>query len=148
MNTVLFFATAIGVGIIAHFAMKWLDKRNPHTQRITIVSMAFCFAMAYIAEAYFGIADITGAYIAGIVLCTLEDAPYVERRVDISNYVLFAPIFFASIGLKTDISGLTPEILLFSEMCIRDRISTVEITVNAAVKPNACRKVESWNTEM
>ena len=104
MNTVLFFATAIGVGIIAHFAMKWLDKRNPHTQRITIVSMAFCFAMAYIAEAYFGIADITGAYIAGIVLCTLEDAPYVERRVDISNYVLFAPIFFASIGLKTDIS--------------------------------------------
>lgn len=75
MNTVLFFATAIGVGIIAHFAMKWLDKRNPHTQRITIVSMAFCFAMAYIAEAYFGIADITGAYIAGIVLCTLEDAP-------------------------------------------------------------------------
>ena len=106
-NTVLFFATAIGVGLIAHFAMKWLDKRNPHTQRITIVSMAFCFAMAYIAEEYFGIADITGAYIAGIVLCSMDDASYVERRVDISNYVLFAPVFFASIGLKTDISGLT-----------------------------------------
>lgn len=113
-NTVLFFATAIGVGLITHFAMKWLDKRNPHTQRITIVSMAFCFAMAYIAEAYFGIADITGAYIAGIVLCSMDDASYVERRVDISNYVLFAPVFFASIGLKTDISGLTPQILLFS----------------------------------
>ena len=127
-NTLLFFATALGVGLVVHYAMKWLDQRNPHTQRITIVSMAFCFAMAYIAEeyfgiaditgayiaeAYFGIADITGAYIAGIVLCTLEDAPYVERRVDISNYVIFAPIFFASIGLKTDISGLTPEILLF-----------------------------------
>ena len=113
-NTVLFFATAIGVGLIAHFAMKWLDKRNPHPQRITIVSMAFCFAMAYIAEEYFGIADITGAYIAGIVLCSMDDASYVERRVDISNYVLFAPVFFASIGLKTDISGLTPQILLFS----------------------------------
>ena len=60
-----------------------------------------------------GIADITGAYIAGIVLCAMDDAPYVERRVDISNYVIFAPVFFASIGLKTDISGLTPEILLF-----------------------------------
>ena len=109
----LFFATALGVGLVVHYAMKWLDKRNPHTQRITIVSMAFCFAMAYIAEEYFGIADITGAYIAGIVLCTMDDASYVERRVDISNYVLFAPVFFASIGLKTDISGLTPEILLF-----------------------------------
>ena len=112
-NTLLFFATALGVGLVVHYAMKWLDQRNPHTQRITIVSMAFCFAMAYIAEEYFGIADITGAYIAGIVLCTMDDAPYVERRVDISNYVIFAPIFFASIGLKTDISGLTPEILLF-----------------------------------
>ena len=113
INTVLFFATAVGVGVVAHFAMTWLDKRNPHTQRITIVSMAFCFAMAYIAEEYFGIADITGAYIAGIVLCTMDDASYVERRVDISNYIIFAPIFFASIGLKTDISGLTPEIFLF-----------------------------------
>ena len=118
MNTVLFFATAIGVGIIAHFAMKWLDKRNPHTQRITIVSMAFCFAMAYIAEAYFGIADITGAYIAGIVLCTLEDAPYVERRVDISNYVLFAPIFFASIGLKVVLPEMSTTILLFAVLLV------------------------------
>ena len=114
LNTVLFFVAAIIIGVVCHRAMKWLDNRNPHTQRITIVSMAFCFAMAYIAEQYFGIADITGAYIAGIVLCSIQDAPYVERRVDISNYVLFAPIFFASIGLKTDISGLTPEILLFS----------------------------------
>ena len=113
VNTLLFFATAVGVGLAVHYGMKWLDKRNPHTQRITIVSLAFCFAMAYIAEEYFGIADITGAYIAGIVLCTMDDASYVERRVDISNYVLFAPVFFASIGLKTDISGLTPEILLF-----------------------------------
>ena len=101
IQTVLFFLVAIGVGVVIHFAMKWLDKRNPHTQRITIVSMAFCFAMAYIAEQYFGIADITGAYIAGIVLCAMDDAPYVERRVDISNYVIFAPVFFASIGLKT-----------------------------------------------
>lgn len=113
LNTLLFFVVAIVVGVIIHHAMQWLDKRNPHTQRITIVSIAFCFALAYVAEAYFGIADITGAYIAGIVLCTMEDAPYVERRVDISNYVIFAPVFFASIGLKTNISGLTPDIVLF-----------------------------------
>ena len=144
MNTVLFFATAIGVGLIAHYAMKWLDKRNPHTQRITIVSMAFCFAMAYIAEAYFGIADITGAYIAGIVLCTLEDAPYVERRVDISNYVLFAPIFFASIGLKTDISGLTPEILLNSE-CI-EVVAQITKIIGSGLAAKICRI--SWGDSL
>jgi len=67
------------------------QAQTPHTQRITIVSIAFCFTMAYIAEQYFSIADITGAYIAGIVLCAMDDASYVERRVDISNYVTFCP---------------------------------------------------------
>ena len=66
IQTVLFFLVAIGVGVVIHFAMKWLDKRNPHTQRITIVSIAFCFAMAYIAEQYFGIADITNSVNIGL----------------------------------------------------------------------------------
>ena len=91
-----------------------------------------------------GIADITGAYIAGIVLCTLEDAPYVERRVDISNYVLFAPIFFASIGLKTDISGLTPEILLFSVCFVVVALITKIIGCGLAAK--ICRF--SWGDSL
>ena len=134
LNTILFFLVAIGIGFVIHYAMKWLDARNPHTQRITIVSLAFCFAMAYLAEQYFGIADITGAYIAGIVLCTMSDAPYVERRVDISNYVIFAPVFFASIGLKTDISGLTPEILLFSVCFVLVALATKIIGCGLAAK--------------
>ena len=28
-NTLLFFATALGVGLVVHYAMKWLDQRNP-----------------------------------------------------------------------------------------------------------------------
>ena len=134
MDTVLFFIAAIVIGLIIHKAMLWLDHRNPHTQRITIVSLAFCFAMAYIAEQYFGIADITGAYIAGIVLCSLEDAPYIERRVDISGYTLFSPVFFVSIGLKTDISGLTPTILLFSACFVVVALLTKIIGCGLAAK--------------
>lgn len=137
LNTVLFFVVAIVVGIVIHYAMQWLDKRNPHTQRITIISIAFCFALAYVAEQYFGIADITGAYIAGIVLCTMEDASYVERRVDISNYVIFAPVFFASIGLKTDVSGLTPDILLFCVCFVIVALATKIMGCGLAAK--ACR---------
>lgn len=137
LNTVLFFVVAIVVGVVIHYAMQWLDKRNPHTQRITIISIAFCFALAYVAEQYFGIADITGAYIAGIVLCTMEDASYVERRVDISNYVIFAPVFFASIGLKTDVSGLTPDILLFCVCFVIVALATKIMGCGLAAK--ACR---------
>lgn len=114
VKTGLFIVFSVVVAFIGYKVMKWIDNRYPHTQRVPIISLAFCFAMAYLAEAWFGVADITGAYIAGVILCSIQDAGYVSRKIDISSYMLFGPVFFASVGLKTDISGLTPEILLFS----------------------------------
>lgn len=70
--------------------------------------------MAFVAERYFGIADITGAYVAGVVLCNLHDASYVERRIDISAYMVFAPVFFAGIGLKVSFETMDLKLLLFS----------------------------------
>lgn len=114
VNTVLFFVFAVGVGAIFYYLFQFLDKRYPHQRRIPIYGLALCFAFAYIAEHFFGIADITGAYVAGIVLCSLKDSDYIARKMDISSYMLFGPIFFASIGLKTQISKLSPALLLFS----------------------------------
>lgn len=114
IKILLFFAAAFIVGFAVHKAMTLLDEKNPHTQRIPIYSLAFCLFMSYAAETWFGIADITGAYVAGIVLCTIKDASYVERKIDISSYMVFAPIFFAGIGLKTDLSSMTVHIFWFS----------------------------------
>ena len=114
INTVLFFVFAIGVGVIFYHIFKKMDKKYPHTRRIPIISLAFCFVMAYVAERYFGIADITGAYVAGLVLCSIQDSGYIARKMDINSYMLFGPVFFASIGLKTDISDMNMEILLFA----------------------------------
>ncbi|HAV01146.1 MAG TPA: sodium:proton antiporter [Lachnospiraceae bacterium] len=114
IKILLFFAAAFIVGFAVHKAMTLLDEKNPHTQRIPIYSLAFCLFMSYAAETWFGIADITGAYVAGIVLCTIKDASYVERKIDISSYMIFAPIFFAGIGLKTDLSSMTVHIFWFS----------------------------------
>lgn len=144
LYTLLFFVFAVVVGMIWNRVMTWLDQLRPHTQRLTIISLSFCFAMAYIAEKYFGIADITGAYIAGIVLCTIQDASYVERRVDISNYLMFAPVFFVSIGLKTDISGLTPEIALFCVCFVLVALVTKIIGCGLAAK--ICRF--SWSESL
>ncbi len=114
MNTILFFVLAVGVGFISYKVFKIVDKRYPHTRRIPIAALAYCFAMAYIAERYFGIADITGAYVAGIILCSINDSTYIERKIDINSYMLFGPVFFASIGLKTSIDNINGNILLFS----------------------------------
>lgn len=114
VNTVLFFLFAIVVGVISYKVFKKVDGRYPHTRRIPIAGLAYCLALAYIAEHYFGIADITGAYLAGIILCSVSDADYIAEKMDINSYMLFGPIFFASIGLKTTIDGLNLEIFLFT----------------------------------
>lgn len=113
-NTLLFFAFSIVVGYISYKIFKKVDNRYPHTRRIPIASLAFCFAMAYIAERYFGIADITGAYFAGIILCSISDSEYIAEKMDINSYMIFGPVFFASIGIKTNITNLNAEILLFA----------------------------------
>ena len=113
-NTGIFFALALIVGFCAYKAFKKVDQRYPHTRRITIAGLALCLALAFIAERYFGIADITGAYVAGLILCNIHDSGYIARRLDINSYIMFGPIFFASIGLKTDIKDMNLTILWFS----------------------------------
>ena len=113
LSTVLFFVFAIIVGYISYKIFKWMDNKYPHTRRIPIAGLAYCLALSYIAEKYFGIADITGAYVAGIILCSIKDSDYIARKMDVNSYMLFGPVFFASIGLKTNISGLNSEIMLF-----------------------------------
>ena len=114
VNTVLFFVFALVVGFISYKIFKWVDTRYPHTRRIPIAGLAYCLALSYIAEHYFGIADITGAYVAGIILCSIQDSEYIAEKMDINSYMLFGPVFFASIGLKTNIDNLSIDILLFS----------------------------------
>jgi Kef-type K+ transport system membrane component KefB len=114
VNTALFFVFAICVGMLIYYLFKILDTKRPHSRRIPIFGLALCFAMAYIAEKYFGIADITGAFVAGIILCNIKDSEYIAEKMDISSYMLFGPVFFASIGLKTNIDGISRSLLIFS----------------------------------
>jgi Kef-type K+ transport system membrane component KefB len=114
INTVLFFCFSIVVGAIAYYIFKFLSHKYPHTRRIPIFGLVLCFALSYIAEKYFGIADITGAYIAGIILCSIQESNYIAQKMDTSSYLIFGPIFFASIGLKTSIDNFSTGLLFFS----------------------------------
>ena len=114
LRTAAFFALSVVLGFVIYKIFKVIDKRWPHTRRIPILALALCFGMSYAAEKYFGIADITGAYVAGIILSRLHDSDYIEQKLDINSYMIFGPIFFAGIGLKTHIEGITWSLVLFS----------------------------------
>ncbi len=101
IKIILFFLAAIAVGVALRKLFDLMERKAPHNRRVPIISLAACFVYAYVAEKLFGVADITGAYLAGILLGgTLSETPYVESKVDEMGYLIFSPIFFAFIGMS------------------------------------------------
>lgn len=114
IKTILFFVFAFVFGFICYKVFRIIDKHWPRTRRIPIAGLALCFGFAFVAERFFGIADITGAYAAGIILSSIRDSDYIAEKMDISSYMLFGPVFFASIGLKTSMDKISKDILMFA----------------------------------
>ena len=99
-NMLIFFGLSVGAYFAVRPIFNWLGKKYPHHIRIPILSLAFCFLWAYIAQAFFQIADITGAYIAGLILAGTRPASYIDHRTETTANVFFIPIFFSSVALK------------------------------------------------
>lgn len=120
VKTILFFICAIAVGIVLKIIFKKLSNRYDHHRRIPIFALAMAFFYAYAAEKWFGIADITGAFFAGLILSGDRDSGYIERRTDITSYLLFTPVFFAKVGLTSigSFSSINMSFVLFGVLFI------------------------------
>lgn len=143
LSTILFFVLSVVVGIILYKIFKIMDNKYPHTRRIPIMSLALCFAFAYLAEEWFGIADITGAYVAGIILCSIRDSKYIDEKIDINSYMLFGPVFFASIGLKTSIDKVDGDMLLFAAAFVAVALITKIVGCGLVTKLCKFRTIDS-----
>lgn len=117
---VAFFVVAIALGWVVSKAFKWLDKRWPSKIRLSIYSLVVCFMYSWLAEEIFGVADITGAFLAGIVLSTDHRASvYIDSKIDASSRSIFSPVFFANIGISSiSFMGMRAEILLFAFLTV------------------------------
>ncbi len=116
---VAFFAVAIVGGIGLHYLFKWMDKKWPSTHRLALFGLATCFVYAFVAEEVFGVADITGAYFAGVIISTVNRvATYADKKADVSSYMIFGPVFFASIGMTMSFDGLSGWLVLFSALFV------------------------------
>ncbi len=138
----LFFAFTLVVGYIVYRIFKKITVEHSHTRRLSVWALAFCFLMAFIAERFFGVADITGAYFAGVILCNLTDVrQYVAKKVTAASYLIFSPVFFASIGLKTNVSSFNMKILLFTVFLILGAVLSKVIGCGFAAR--VCRMKSS-----
>ncbi len=112
LKIVGFFVFTIVVGLpLRHMFRRVGDLPGKH--RIGIFALSMCFFFAYCAEEFFGVAAITGAYMAGLMLSGLGNSDYIDRKILVNSYMIFSPVFFAYIGISADFSGFTTRDLVF-----------------------------------
>lgn len=115
IKIVLFFIFAAVLGFIMLKIYKWMNKHTSRdSRRHVIIAFAYCLVSSFVAEVFFGVADITGAYVAGLVLSMTNRKRYLVNRFSTLSYMLLSPIFFACIGLTIEMPELTVSLLVFA----------------------------------
>ena len=117
------FAVVFGIGFF-YIIQKWVALDPKPNRRHVIMTFAFCLIMSFCAEHFFGVADITGAYVAGLVLSHSSKREVIYREFDTVSYLLVAPVFFASIGLKVELSSMSASLAAFTLLLLAVAIAT------------------------
>lgn len=143
LKIVLYFVF-IAVLIVILAKLKVFVEEQDEKRRTAIICVALCFILSYISEEYFGIADITGAYFAGLMLCTMKVEPYVARRCEIPSYLIFSPVFFASVGLKVTLGGMDTSIWIFAIILLVIAILSKVVGCGLGAKICGCTGKEAF----
>ncbi len=119
IHIVLFFVFVLVVGLVVRRLFGYIAEEHWHSRRVAVWALAFCLLMSYVAEVWFGVADITGAYFAGLILCNVTKArQFVAKKFTVTAYMVFTPVFFANIGMMTNMRNMNSEILIFALLLI------------------------------
>jgi len=101
-----FLVVAVIVGV--RFAPNLIRLAQKLRTRGVLVSVAFlfCLALAYSTE-YLGLAEIVGAFAAGLVLASTDDRVKIHQQMKPLTDI-FAPVFFVLVGMRVDLAALNP----------------------------------------
>ena len=115
-----FFVFAVVVGYGANRLFCWMLKRQGGwaSHRNSVLAFVLCLVMAYCAEEFFGVADITGAYAAGLAVACTPKGTYIQSKYNPLGYLLLTPVFFAAIGINVKLDGVSGGMLAFSALLL------------------------------
>jgi len=136
LRIVIFFAFAIGAGYCINKLFTFLHSKFGKRRRLTVFAIAYCFLLAYLAE-FFGLADITGAYIAGIAFCRTRCVEFLETGTHSLSYMFFTPMFLANIGLHTTFSGMSGSLIAFTVVLVA--VAILSKLVGCGVGAKICK---------
>ncbi|MBT2695865.1 cation:proton antiporter [Bacillus sp. ISL-40] len=142
LKKVIFFAGAILVGwkVIPWFLKKFSSLKV--TETVISSALVICFVYAYLAE-YTGVAAIIGAYIAGVAISVTDFKHEVFEKVETISYSIFVPVFFTSIGVTAEFTGITENIFLIAILSV---LAILTKLVGSAIGAKAAGF--SWNSSL
>ena len=114
VRMIAFLALSVAFGL---WVLPWMMRRVAHlpiSQGVLTLALVVMLAYGLTAELLGGMAAITGAFIAGLMMARSGERERVEHGVHALAYGLFVPIFFINIGLSVNARSLQVEMIWFT----------------------------------
>jgi Kef-type K+ transport system membrane component KefB len=110
------FSIAIGLWVLPRLVRRIAPL--PISQGLLTVSLVVMLTYGIAAELVGGMAAITGAFLAGLMLGRSPEKDRIEAGSHALAYSLFVPIFFVNIGLSIDLREFHAGLLVFTAVII------------------------------
>jgi Kef-type K+ transport system membrane component KefB len=108
-----------------------------------LLALIYMFILVYVSE-LFGIAGITGAFIAGLSLSKLKNKKDIENQLSGISDNFFSIIFFASIGLALEVESIDQATIMIIAIFFIVAIITKLIGCGLAAKLFKSDNQEAW----
>lgn len=95
-----FVFTAVAGFLFYKFYVHWVVPNQKGLHRHVIIAFVFCLLMSYIAEVAFGVADITGAFFAGLIISCTQRSQYLASKFDVLSYAYLSPCFLPALACR------------------------------------------------
>ncbi len=109
LRMALFLLLAINIGLFALGRIsRWVD-RLPISQGVTSFAFITLLFYGWMAELIGGMAVITGAFLAGLMMARNPLKERIESGITTIAYSVFVPLFFINVGLSANIRAMQAE---------------------------------------
>ena len=101
----LFFAAATIVGLLVVPRLASWSANAPMSEGVLVTAIVVILVYSWFAEEVGGVALITGAFMAGLLLRRTNVHRVIDEKMRTIAYGFFVPIFFVGVGLSADAGG-------------------------------------------
>ena len=107
LRVAIYFGAAIGARRLLAPALRWASSLGV-SQAALSAAVVIMFLYSWAAEYVGGLASLTGAYLAGVLIGQTEFKKPLDAGIHPLTYSIFVPLFFISIGLQANARELGP----------------------------------------